>query len=87
MSYPMLVLDGLDRYFYFQQKGSRKLYSINHGYNNGTLKKATVSSMSTLTDSKELVKQWKRQGKGSGNDLDKIIERLQNQVPNNGGDK
>ncbi len=83
----MLVIDGLSKYLYVKLKGQRKIFYINPGYKKDTLKNTTASSMLTLIDSKELVKYWKKQGKGSGNDLDKIIERLQGQEVKYGGGK
>jgi len=72
---PMLVVDGISKYLYFKQKGLRKIYYIKPGFQNDSLEMVTTSSMSALDDTKKLVRHWKKQGKGSNNELDKILLR------------
>ena len=82
---PMLVVDGISKYFYFKQKGHRRIYYIKPGYQNDSLEVVTASSMTTLADSKQLVKHWKKMGKGSSNTLDKLLLRFGTGANNGGG--
>lgn len=72
---PVLVVDGLSKYFYFKQKGPRKIYYIRPGYKNDSLEMITPGSLRALDDSKKLIKHWKEQGKGSNNSLDNLLKR------------
>lgn len=82
---PVLVVDGLSKYFYFKQKGPRKIYYIRSGYQNDSLEMVTPGSISALSDSKKLIQHWKKQGKGSNNTLDKVILRRSQEDKNGGG--
>jgi len=85
---PVLVVDGISEFFYFKQKGIRKIYYIRPGYQNDSLERVLPGSINSLNDSKELIKHWKRQGKGKGssnNTLDKIILRHSQKNENGGG--
>jgi hypothetical protein len=83
---PVLVVDGLNKFLYFPQKGKRKVYYIRPGWKNDTLATVLPGSLESLNDSKELVKYWKKIGKGSNNTLDNLIQRRKN-VEKNGGSK
>jgi len=83
---PVLVIDGLSQYFYFKQKGPRKIFYIRPGFQNDSIEMVTPGSIQALDDSKKLIRHWKNQGKGSNTELDKLLLRL-NQDSKKGGDK
>jgi hypothetical protein len=82
---PMLVVDGLSKYLYFKQKGLRKIYYIKPGFQNDSLEMVTTSSMSALDDTKKLLRHWKKKGKGSNNELDKMLLRRSQAQKSRGG--
>jgi len=82
---PVLIVDGLSKYLYFSQKGSRKIFYVRPGFQNDSLENVTPGSLNTLADSKQLVKHWKKIGKGSNNTLDKLLLRLGTGANNGGG--
>jgi hypothetical protein len=69
---PILVLDGLNKFLYFPHIGKRKIYYIKPGWENDSLAMLLTGSLESLDDSQKLVKYWKKQGKGSRNDMDKL---------------
>ncbi len=69
---PILVKDGLNKFLYFPHISKRKVYYIRPGWENDSLAILLNGSFENLDDSKKLVNYWKKKGKGSRNEMDKL---------------